>query len=97
VGGHLFIVEFADPSPPAEAIISFAERLDALLAELNEDYESHRAGNYGMRPPVVHVVGPGTFAAWMKSRGRLGGQNKVPRVINDPDLFANLRAFTGAD
>jgi hypothetical protein len=97
VGGHLFIVEFAEGSPPAEAIISFAERLDALLAEKNEDYESHRAGDYGMRAPAVHVAGPGTFAAWMKSRGRLGGQNKVPRVINDPDLFANLRAFTGAD
>lgn len=50
-----------------------------------------------MRPPVAHAVAPGTFAAWMKARGRLGGQNKVPRVINDPELFAHLRAFTGAD
>jgi hypothetical protein len=31
----------------------------------------------------------------MKSRGKLGGQNKVPRIINDPDLFGQLRRFTG--
>lgn len=97
VGGHLFIVEFAEGSPAPDAICAFAQRLDALLAEKNEDYASHRAGDFGMRPPAVHVVAPGTFAAWMKSRDRLGGQNKVPRVINDPDLFANLRTFTGAD
>ena len=36
---------------------------------------------------------PGAFAAWMKSRGRLGGQNKVPRIVNDRELFAALRAF----
>ena len=96
VGGHLFIVEFAEGTPSAAAVSAFAARLDALLAEKNEDYKSHRAGDYGMRPPAVHAIPPGTFAAWMKGRGRLGGQNKVPRVINDPELFANLRKFTGA-
>ncbi len=38
---------------------------------------------------------PGRFAAWMKARGQLGGQHKVPRIINDPALFQNLREFMG--
>ena len=46
-----------------------------------------------MDPPQLLVVEHGTFAAWMKSRGRLGGQNKVPRVITDPALFESLRSF----
>ncbi len=96
IGGHLFIVEFSDRRPSAAAVSTFAAQLDAQLMARNEDYKSHRAGDYGMRPPTVHSVAPGTFNAWMKGRGRLGGQNKVPRVINDPDLFASLRAFSGA-
>ncbi len=46
-----------------------------------------------MKAPEICAVAPGAFAAWMKSRGRLGGQNKVPRVINDTDLFDGLRNF----
>jgi hypothetical protein len=37
----------------------------------------------------------GGFAAWMKKRGKLGGQNKVPRIVNDTALFADLRQFAG--
>lgn len=67
--------------------------LDATLADLNDDYRAHRAG---MAAPVVLAVPPGTFAAWMKRRGRLGGQNKVPRIINDGGLAADLTAFVAA-
>ena len=95
-GGHLFIVEFSDGGPSPGSLAAFAAALDASLAAKNEDYASHRAGGYGMAAPTVHPVAAGTFAAWMKRRGRLGGQNKVPRVINDPELFEDLRAFTGA-
>jgi hypothetical protein len=95
-GGHLFIVEFAEGVPDALASAHFAQTLDDALAETNVDYKAHRAGDFGMMPPRVHAVRAGTFAAWMKRRGQLGGQHKVPRVINDPDLFADLRVFTGA-
>ena len=37
------------------------------------------------------------FATWMKKRGRLGGQNKVPRIITDESLLGDLREFTSAD
>ena len=43
--------------------------------------------------PKIFPVPLGTFASWMKSRGKLGGQNKVPRVINDTKLFTNLEQF----
>lgn len=95
-GGHLFVVEFAVPVSPA-AVSAFAGEVDHRLQETNADYRSHRAGRYGLLPPRIHAVGPGTFAAWMKRRGKLGAQNKVPRVINDTALFSDLRRYTGAD
>ncbi len=92
-GGHLFIVEFAGSSPPADALGAFATALDARLSDLNEDYRVHRASDYGMAPPRIRALPSGDFAAWMKTRGRLGGQNKVPRVITDEALFRDLRSF----
>lgn len=92
-GGHVFVVEMtpSPASPDAEA--RFAAVLDTALARQNADYADHRAGDFGMLPPRVRLVPPGTFAAWMRRRGKLGGQNKVPRVINDPALLADLLAF----
>jgi hypothetical protein len=48
-----------------------------------------------LQAPTVEVVMPGRFAAWMRSRGQLGGQHKVPRIINNAELFASLRKFAG--
>jgi hypothetical protein len=42
------------------------------------------------------VMRPGAFAAWMKSRGKLGGQHKVPRIVNDFAVFDELRRFAFA-
>ena len=92
LGGHLYVVEFADPPPPDHAQKALAAEIDALLCATNEDYERHRAGGFGLRPPVILAASPGTFDKWMKARGQLGGQHKVPRIINDSDLFASLRA-----
>lgn len=49
-----------------------------------------------MEAPVVHVVPHGTFADWIKSIGKLGGQNKVPRVIGDGKVLDGLLRFVGA-
>ena len=46
-----------------------------------------------MAPPDLQLVAPGVFSAWMASRGKLGGQNKVPRVINDAVLLDGLLRF----
>ena len=42
-----------------------------------------------MRPPEIRAVPAGGFAAWMRARGKLGGQHKVPRIVNDPALLLN--------
>jgi GH3 auxin-responsive promoter len=94
-GRHLYIVEFSDGVPGPDRLAEFARVLDERLCRLNVDYRDHRAKDFQMRSPIVHAVAPGTFAAWMKRRGKLGGQNKVPRVINDPALFDDLKQFVG--
>jgi hypothetical protein len=93
-GGHLFIVELDGAARGGEA--AFAAALDAALARLNADYAAHRHGGYGLRPPLVMLAPPGSFAAWMRQRNRLGGQNKVPRVIADPALLRDLTSFLAA-
>ena len=92
-GGHLYIVEFAGEVPSEARLAHFARTLDAALCATNEDYEAHRSEGFGMTPPQAIALSPGEFAEWMKSRGQLGGQHKVPRIINDAELFDELRGF----
>ena len=92
-GGHHYVIEFAEELPEAKRIAAFRDALDRRLCALNADYKVHRAGDYGLQAPEVEAVAPGTFRAWMKIRGQLGGQHKVPRIINDTGLFADLKAF----
>ena len=70
------------------------DRFDSLLlvAPALFHYINYFRG-FGLDAPRVRGVPPGTFAKWMKRRGKLGGQHKVPRVINDGALFADLRGF----
>jgi hypothetical protein len=95
-GGHAYIVEFADAIPPPAEIDVFAQALDESLCHRNDDYRAHRSTGFGLRSPLVQVVAHGTFAAWMKQRGHLGGQHKVPRIITDQALFQDLRQFAAA-
>lgn len=92
-GGHLYIVEFATEMPSEARLAHFARILDAALCATNEDYEAHRSDGFGMNAPEVIALPSGGFAEWMKARGQLGGQHKVPRIINDAELFENLRNF----
>ena len=93
LGQHLYIVEFADSIPDGPALEAFAGTVDQSLSATNEDYEAHRAGGFGLKAPAIQAVRPGCFAAWMKSRGKLGGQHKVPRIITDSALLSSLRQF----
>ena len=92
-GGHLYIVEFGEVAPQQDRLAEFSRVVDATLRAANKDYQAHRAGGYGLNPPTVRALAPGTFAAWMKHKSKLGGQHKVPRIINDPALLQDLRAF----
>ncbi len=91
LGRHLYVVEFE--RIPNETTV-FAKAIDETLKAGNDDYRAHRSEGFGMDAPEVRAVAPGTFARWMKARGRMGGQNKVPRIINDQQLFADLERFT---
>lgn len=93
LGGHLYIVEFGEKNPSAIEIERFSNILDRKLCERNEDYKAHRADGYGLKKPEIIPVESGYFADWMKSRGKLGGQHKVPRIITNQELFHNLKAF----
>jgi hypothetical protein len=95
-GRHRWFVEFAEPLRP-DALPRFADELDAALARLNEDYLAHRAGALAMLAPEVCPVPRGGFIDWMRSRGRLGGQNKVPRMDNSGQITEELGRFFHLD
>lgn len=92
-GGHRYIIEFAADASDAQQLARFAQELDAVLCAGNDDYRAHRSGGFGLRDPDIVTVPPGAFAAWMKQRGQLGGQHKVPRIITDAALFGSLCQF----
>lgn len=77
---HEWLIEFEQlPSD----LKQFTGLLDKRLQTLNSDYEAKRYHGMVLREPVVKAVPEGTFYQWMKKRGKLGGQNKVPRLSND--------------
>jgi hypothetical protein len=86
-GGHEWLVEFkVKPSSMEE----FTRLLDKTLREINSDYDAKRAHNLALIEPVVHSVEEGTFYNWMRSRGKLGGQNKVPRLSNSREYIEDI-------
>jgi hypothetical protein len=91
-GRHRWFIEFSERLSPEE-FAGFARELDAALSRLNDDYQAHRAGDRAMLGPEVCPVPQGGFADWMRSRGRLGGQNKVPRMDNSGKITDDLARF----
>lgn len=89
-GCHEYVVEFDGPAPPGDVLDRFAQAIDAKLIELNHDYEVKRRGDLGMKAVEVSAVPPGTFYEWMKARGKLGGQHKVPVCANDRTYLDEL-------
>lgn len=79
-GAHEWLVEF--DKAPAD-ITEFATLLDDYLKKVNSDYDAKRVGNLTLRFPQVHMLPVGTFSRWLKSKGKLGGQHKVPRLSNE--------------
>jgi hypothetical protein len=94
--GHVYVTEFGGGAPDEARLAVFAKTLDATLRRIVNDYDYYRKDGRIVLPEI-RAVPPGTFAAWMKSRGKLGGQNKVPRIINDAKLWANLLRFVASD
>jgi hypothetical protein len=79
-GAHEWLMEFA--TPPTD-LAFFTEIFDNALKSLNSDYEAKRYHGMLLQEPVIRIVPPGTFYSWLKSKGKLGGQHKVPRLFNE--------------
>ena len=77
-GAHEWMVEFETPPANAE---EFADILDKELQSVNSDYEAKRM--LSLQRLILHVARPGLFNDWLKQKGKLGGQNKVPQLWND--------------
>ena len=76
---HQWLIEFA--KAPAD-VKEFERLLDTKLQELNSDYEAKRYKDITLQHLEIVVARNGLFEEWMKLRGKLGGQNKVPRLSN---------------
>lgn len=86
-GAHEWVIEF---STPPKNIQEFAQVFDETLQALNSDYEAKRYNNMTLNPPVIHQAKSNLFYDWMASRGKLGGQNKVPRLSNSREYIEPL-------
>ncbi len=84
---HEWIIEF-ETEP--ESIEYFTEILDNALKSINSDYEAKRYHNMLLKLPVIKSVPKGTFYNWLKSKGKLGGQYKVPRLSNDREYIDSI-------
>lgn len=86
-GAHQWIIEF-EVEP--DDLSHFSEALDNALKTLNSDYEAKRHKNLTLEFPHIVVAPRGTFYKWMKQRGKVGGQNKIPRLSNDRHYLDEL-------
>lgn len=89
-GGHEWLVEFEQP--PA-SIDAFIDVLDRSLKTINSDYEAKRHKDMALRRPTLHALQAGSFTEWLKSKGKLGGQHKVPRLNNDRNVLEEILRF----
>ncbi|GET27013.1 GH3 auxin-responsive promoter family protein [Prolixibacter sp. NT017] len=89
-GAHEWLIEFE--TPPAD-LSRFTEILDKTLQSVNSDYEAKRHKNTTLNSPKVTAAAQGTFYHWMKEKGKIGGQNKVPRLSNNRDYLEQLLPF----
>lgn len=89
-GAHEWMIEFEQLPVDIEF---FGEVLDNALKTLNSDYEAKRSHNFVLQKPVIQVARKNLFYDWLKSRGKLGGQHKVPRLVNNRSIMDDLIAL----
>lgn len=91
-GAHEWLIEFDKPPRDLERFSYF---LDKKLREINSDYDAKRYKNIAVSFPEVKEVRSGGFNEWLKSKGKLGGQYKVPRLSNDRTVLEEIKALVG--
>ena len=93
-GAHEWLIEF-EKQP--DDLGYFTEVLDNALKSLNSDYEAKRYHNMILAEPLIRALPKGTFYEWLKSRDRLGGQFKVPRLANDRKYIDEILALVNGN
>ena len=86
-GAHEWVIEF---KYPPKNIDYFAELLDNELKSINSDYEAKRYQDMTLSMPKLHQAESGLFYNWLKQKGKLGGQHKIPRLSNNRDFIEEL-------
>jgi hypothetical protein len=90
-GAHEWLIEFE--KKPAE-FDRFVDLLDETLRRVNSDYDAKRFKDMALRRPLVRVVAQNTFFNWMKEKGKIGGQHKVPRLANNREYVDAILKMT---
>ena len=87
---HQWLIEFA--IPPAD-FSAFATLLDQALQTINSDYEAKRYKDITLQELEIVPARKGLFDAWLKEKGKLGGQHKIPRLSNSRDIIEDMMRF----
>lgn len=90
-GAHEWVIEFKIAPKNIE---NFTDELDHTLKLLNSDYEAKRRKNMSLLAPIIRQVPASTFENWLKSKDKLGGQHKVPRLNNNRKILEEIMALT---
>ena len=93
-GAHEWLIEFE--TLPGN-LQTFTAELDKALQSLNSDYEAKRHKDIALRMPIIQAVPLHTFASWLSSKGKLGGQHKVPRLSNERTTLEEIKKFIQGD
>lgn len=86
-GKHQWLIEFITPPDNLE---HFTDILDTTLKSVNSDYEAKRYKNMSLDVPEVIIAKNNLFYSWLKVKGKLGGQHKIPRLSNNRDHIDEL-------
>jgi hypothetical protein len=89
-GAHEWLIEF--DKEPAN-MQQFVIELDSALKQANSDYEAKRHKDIALRMPIIHSLRKGIFTEWLRRKGKLGGQHKIPRLSNERKYVEELLAL----
>jgi len=92
-GAHEWLIEF---KKAPSCINEFREVLDKELQQLNSDYKAKRYLNMTLNPPKIQIAKSELFHTWLKTKDKLGGQHKIPRLSNSRVHLEELLAMNTA-
>ncbi len=89
-GSNQWLIEFENEPNNIEL---FIKTLDDTLKDVNSDYDAKRCKDFTLELPTLTIAKKGLFMEWLKSKNKLGGQNKVPRLSNDREIMDNILQY----